>query len=458
MITKFNLTILSLIIIFLIICHYSLKIKNSLTIKDKFKIYNKKLESNCFVPIKKIYDNKIFNINEKYNFEFNLRKKMSYLRWFEEEIINKKVFLTKSNCIKNMSIIFESYCTMINKVENSQILMKKSFEEFNDRITFYYRFINENNLFNFNYRGKKINIYKVSKHHHAVEWIYKNTKKNIGTILHIDSHADMNPIGNDIKFIKKCIDDSNFSFNNLKRIFDNVHEIGSVLVPMVSPYENNNGIIWITPDWVKEPFCKSDNKITTTYNICTFVGKCPIHYPIKMEKDLPMLDKVVFNEEDKKIKVITSNILYYKKILNDISDDYILNIDLDYFVTYGCDNYLPGGLDAISDNRTIFDYGLILKNPREGFKVKTSLDLEISFIRDRIDKFLQLIVKLRDMGKIPKTIIICDSTSVDFTNDQLGQEFMNKNATDLTNEFTPKFITFWLHNTIHRHLQEIFTN
>ena len=62
-----------------------------------------------------------------------------------------------------------------------------------------------------------------------------------------------------------------------------------------------------------------------------------------------------------------------------------------------------------------------------------------------------------EYDKIPKIIIICDSTRVDFTNDQLGQEFMTKNESELTNEFTPKYLTFWLHNTIHRHIKSIFT-
>ena len=101
----------------------------------------------------------------------------------------------------------------------------------------------------------------------------------MGTILHVDSHADMNPIPNDVKFMESCISNDDFSHENLKRIFNSVLNIGSVLVPLVAPYKKNNGIIWLTPDWVTEPFCKSINKITITSHVCFLDGKCPVHYP-----------------------------------------------------------------------------------------------------------------------------------------------------------------------------------
>lgn len=455
MITRGYLLIFIFVIFLIAGCFYSVNKYYERDIKLEF--YSKNLEKNSLIPSKIFLDgNLIHDYIDKYSFDKKIEKEMSKLRWFEEEVNKKNKIITKENCINHLKVIFKSYHLVVNKIEDYIIDSRRILEELNDRITFYYRFINLNGIFDISYKNRPIKIFKVSKHHHAVEWIYRNVKNNIGTILHIDSHADMNPIGNDSKFIKNCSDNNDFSFNNLKRIFDTVSNIGSVLVPMISPYDFNKGIVWITPDWVKEPFCKSENIVTTTKDICTFIGKCPVNFPIKIKEN--SLNQVIYNEENKKLNMITSNIKLKDNILDDISDNYILNIDLDYFVTFGSDSYLPGGLDAISDNRTIYDFSYTIKNQMKYNFIKYELDLEMDLIRKRIDDFLRLIISLRDLGKVPEIIIICDSTRVDFTNDQLGQEFMTKNESELTNEFTPKYLSFWLHNTIHRHLELIFKN
>ena len=454
---KTNLIIFTVIIIFLLVCSYCVKEFYYIYVDENYEKYMKELELKCVIETNSVDSTKLnlFNQEEKSKFELKFLTIISNLRWYEQEIINNKKNIDKTNCIKNLKIIYECYKIITSKVNDYFLSMHNYLEELNDRITFYYRFINQNNLFNFNYKNNTIKVFKISKHHHAIEWIYKNIKNSIGTILHIDSHADMNPIGNDLNFFEKCINDNNFETDNLKRIYQNVNAIGTVLVPMVAPYKINNGIIWLTPDWVKEPFCQSNNKITTTWNNCFFKGKCPNYYPIK---DVPGMNKVIFNEEDRDIKISTSNIKYINKLEDSISNDYILNIDLDYFVTYGEDNYLPGGVDAVSSNRSILDFGFLKKNSLGYMKASSSIGLEVNLIRKRIDEFLKLIIRLKEKGKIPKIVIICDSTNVDFTNDQLGQEFMSDDPTGLTNEFTPKYLTFWLNNTIHTHLEQIFTN
>ncbi len=455
MFNKGNLLIVILVILLITSCIYSVNKYYKRSIQLEF--YSKKLEKNSLMPSKIILNGSlIYDYRDKYKFDKNIEKEMSKLRWFEEEVNIKNKIITKQNCIDHLKVIFNIYHLVVNKIEDYIIDSRRILEELNDRITFYYRFINLNGLFDISYKKRKIKVFKVSKHHHAVEWIYRNVKDNINTILHIDSHADMNPIGNDCIFVKSCIDNNDFNFNNLKRIFDTVNNIGSVLVPMVSPYNLNKGIVWITPDWVKEPFCKSENIVTTTRETCTFIGKCPVNFPIKINEK--SLKQVIYNEENKKLNMITSNIKLKDNILENVSDNYILNIDLDYFVTFGSDSYLPGGLDAISDNRTVYDFGYILKNQMKYDFIKNELGLEMELIRKRIDDFLGLLISLKNLGKVPEIIIICDSTRVDFTNDQLGQEFMTKNESELTNEFTPKYLSFWLHNTIHRHLEIIFKN
>lgn len=314
--------------------------------------------------------------------------------------------------------------------------------------------MNENNLVYGQHNNKKIPFFQISKHHHAIEWIYKNIKGEIGTVLHVDSHADSNPMMNDLSFTKKCIQTNDFSNKNLERMYTSIENPGTVIIPMIAPYDKNNGIVWVTPNWVTEPFCKSENVISTSCNICSNDGKCPI-----------LLDYSVYNKKkinnntDLSFKMITSNLINKSKILNEISNNYILNIDLDYFVTFGENEYSSECPDAISHHRTIFDHGYFMKMDEN---VKTEKQKKFKFeiiqIRKRIDKFLELIIDLKNKNIVPELVIICDSTKVNFTNEELGQEFYGYGRPELSNEFTPKYLTFWLHNTILRNLLHIFSN
>lgn len=457
MFIKKHLIVIIVLILSLIMLYISKKNKNREIYK--YLLYNDGFERNTYIPVSGFDITEIDDDDENdeftekmYNFEKTITKRISKLRWFETEVINNNTEINQKNYLENIRMINSIYYQTFNKL-NSIVYMKQILDELSDRNTFYYRYMNEHKLHNMKFNGKNIDVFRISKHHHAVEWVFKNIKDEIGTILHVDSHADMNQIPNDVQFFTRCIDNGDFTFSNLKRIYDSVQDIGSVLVPMVAPYRKNNGIIWLTPDWVKEPFCKSINKITTSYDYCRFVGKCPVNFPNNKMDFLKKLN----NSEDKTIQMMTSNIKYSKKLIDEITDDYILNIDLDYFVTWGNDNYLPDGCDAISDNRTVFDHGYILKTDiKRVWKVEVQLQRELCIIRKRLDKFLIFIKTLKEYGKIPKLIIICDSTRVDFTNDELGQEFITLNETELVNEYTPKYLAFWLHNTMLRHLKLLF--
>lgn len=446
------LLILIIIIIILIGYIFNFK-KNKYIMKHtKFIIYNKAFELND--KNENLICNNIITNDDLGLLEKEIYSKISKLRNYEYNIVSKKKKISMDDYILNNSILKSIYVN-IYKYINNIINIIPILDELIERQTFYYRFMNTKqvNQININYSDYIISIpvIEVAKHHHAVEWVYKLCDSdNIGTILHVDSHADMNPIKNDINFTKLCIKKKLFSKKNLKRIYDSVTNIGSVLVPFVAPYNSNNGIVWLTPEWVTEPFCQSENIISTSYDYCCFYGKAPIYYPNLLHEY-----KKINNNPDTPISIITTNIKESSKVIKQISNNYILNIDLDYFVTYGNDNYKETG-DAISHNRTIFDYGYILKTDNYTFeKTKQLLQFEMNLIRERIDKFLVLIKKLKDNGKIPKMIIICDSTRIHFSHEYLGQEFIQYNESQLINEFTPKYLTYWIHNTILHHLNLI---
>jgi len=314
-------------------------------------------------------------------------------------------------------------------------------EELNDRITFYYKYMNDNKYIEVN----NIPIYQISKHHHAVEYVYKTFKSLPGTIVHVDTHADMNPIKNNKSFFKEYIERQP---ENDKNIINNYHDlitdIGGVLVPMLLPYENNNGIFWITPDWVTEPYNSSNVKIALNEDDSYFYGgTCP-KYTVKVDKEMT-------NGVDLDVQFTTSNIKYAKNKIDNISNNYILNIDLDYFVCFGGPSYGNGGTDAISHYRTILDLGYALKDENESEKKETELYNEMDYILKRIDNFLIFIKELKLKNKLPSMIIICDSTRMNFSNYKNN----DKKDCEIVHEFMPKYLCFWVHNIVLLNLKKV---
>ena len=133
-----------------------------------------------------------------------------------------------------------------------------------------------------------------------------------------------------------------------------------------------------------------------------------------------------------------------KNKIDNISDKYILNIDLDYFVCFGVPTYGVEGDDAISHNRTVLDLGYAIKDERENLKKETELLHEMGYILKRIDDFLIFIEVLKSNRKLPSMIVICDSTRMSFSN------YKNNDIREMEmiHEFTPKYFCFWVHSIV----------
>ena len=150
---------------------------------------------------------------------------------------------------------------------------------------------------------------------------------------------------------------------------------------------------------------------------------------------------------------------------NSFPNDYILNLDIDYFVTYGGTSYYSYRDDPISYNRTEIDFKRSVKDPVYEVSVAKRLSYEINIIRKRIDNFLLIIKKLKENGKIPSFIILCNSTSVDKSKSYFLEPWENTDIykekiglIETTNDYTPKYLTVWLQNTLFNHLHNIFNN
>ena len=374
------------------------------------------------------YDRYISNIEKK------IIKTDNYLRYRELKIDKNQTLLTIDELKKNLKKIDRIYQHLSN-IDNF-VFKIPILEELNDRITFYYKFMNDNEFI----KIKNIPVYQFSKHNHAVEYLYKNIKSIPGTILHVDTHADMNEIKNDRILLRKYIKNNELNVN----INDIINDIGGVLVPMLLPYDKNKGVFWLTPDWVTEPYNSSNIKLSINEDKSYFYGgNCP-KYTVKVNKQIT-------NNNDLDVEFTTSNVHYADNMISKISDKYILNIDLDYFVCYGTPCYGIEGNDAISHYRTKIDLGYALKDDCEYERVENEIYYEMQLILKRIDNFIEFIRKLKENNKTPSMIIICDSTRVNFSN----YNFSKKYETEIYHEFMPKYLCFWVHNIITLQLKKI---
>jgi hypothetical protein len=427
----FTITFILIIVLFIIKLTNENNLLTNIEEKDENSLWLLKKKF-TFIKSEYLYCEKLLNINNQLrNIEQNVLKRS------KNKFFNK---ILKKEYDKACSLIQESYDTIWNY--NYNIVEKiPDLNELNDRISFYYRHMNEKNALKIN----NIPIIQISKHHHAVEWIYKNINENIGTILHVDSHADLNPILNTKKFLIKFKNSLLKTDKMYKKFYRCIEDIGAVLVPFLLPYEKNNGIVWLTPDWVTEPFNNSKVYLSKSKKYSYYYGgTCP-YYTNKMNGNY-------YKSGDMEVEFSTSNIMYIPLITDKISDDYILNIDLDYFVTYGDSYYGTIGNDAISHYRTYLDLGYCLKDSYN-YEIKTQeLEFEMNQIKKRIDNFINFIKLLKQQNKYPKIIIICDSTSVNYC---LYNEKFIVNESELKHEFTPKYLSLWIHNLVIKNLKKI---
>jgi hypothetical protein len=142
-----------------------------------------------------------------------------------------------------------------------------------------------------------------------------------------------------------------------------------------------------------------------------------------------------------------------------ITDNFILNIDLDYFCANGnpCDinSVKNNDIDFASYNRTVFDYNHVKSN-NYGDEVKLNLSTEIREIRKRINDFIAVCLDLKKNGKTPSMIILCDSTECNFTD--ITNIHDNSTCTiSCTNNFTPKYLILWIKTTVYNHLKNIYS-
>ena len=484
----FNIIFFLVIIIFI---HY---ISFKIYLTSQLSIYNKEYEKNTFINILE-YDNSVKS--ELNNYLIDMKKKENYdhitqtineeesengkksmllntkhdyehakfniigidLDYYVRKIskMESEIFLNSQNKLSTEVLNYDNFMEiyiLINKIyyfitntQDSFINTIPYLEFIYDKNVKLYRYMNENKFIKIG----NIEVVQISNHHHAVEWIYNKFKYDtLPTILHVDTHSDTNSCTNEYPFLKKIKHNKNkISKDSLIHLYDNIlkQDIGSVIVPALVPYDENNGVVWLNPDWVKYRNDTFTAKLLRTpyYKNCFLASQEKRH---SQKAPLEYMETIKDDKYNINVDYCIGKLNYIYNNINKISNDYILNIDLDYFVSYGSNSSYS---DPISYKRTLIDNGMSNKDARYYINKENELQNEIELIRKRIDRFINFINDLKNKGKIPSFIIICNSSKV--SSDIFSEPYLDKGLVDMTNEWTPKYLTFWLQNTILQHLR-----
>jgi|TARA_B100001250_G_scaffold409663_1_gene434474 hypothetical protein len=315
---------------------------------------------------------------------------------------------------------FTKACSFSNK-HQYKLFYFNFFKELNSRFMFYYHLINQKLRF----KKNNIKIILLNKHHHCVNYILKHFDKKeiLPTIVSLDSHPDMNAE----------------PFPLTEEFDEEKYDPGMVLVPILSRYTKNQGFVWVRP---REHSLLHNANLNCKMKLDIVKNNNKIEFILNTEnnkKPAPIINTIP-------IKYIeTSDLFWFNdNCIEDISPNYILNIDLDYFVTNGDSynlktNFCGGDLATISrtDPKNLID--------KE----------EIRHIIRKLEMFFNTITKLKNSGKIPCYIVLCDSTDPDLSLYDVPYRNVEEGFESGFNTYTPPEACLWLKNTILQNLSSL---
>ena len=300
----------------------------------------------------------------------------------------------------------------------------------------------------------------VTKHNHILSF-YMEKKLLNTTILHFDTHPDMNKVKNSIKLPKIY---ENYLSKKEDKYIDEAQEIVWDIGAAISGVLYTTGIqnyIWCMPEWIPDPevntkyFLRENNdKVTLYTNDTDLIDDefCDILYTDKKSESKNCVYAKFQTGKNKKGAI--------NKIIDIIGDKnkYVLDIDLDYFVCNGKKlnkkeyNKDPYDVSSFYRTKTIV---INEENPRdttenseELIEYEKNIKSEIKYIDKRIKTFLKLISLLKNKGFIPSHISICDSTNIEFSKCQ--------NCNTISNNYVPANLALYVNTHVFNGLIEIF--
>lgn len=342
------------------------------------------------------------------------------------------------------------------------LLHRPLWNDLHDRMVYYYEYLNHENL-----NKCSMPLFRTTLHNDVVKWWVNMIKHNKlrGPLLHFDTHDDMQIPKNVGELLTK---NGNLSHLAIKRGLCSKINYPVTCLLMTKKVSH---VFWCMPEWVYDDDLSVNQYVSVCRKKINKIG-CDRSELIYLRSSKEKKDKYLLKDDVKVVnpktmenkenflllhpfkfdRVHTEKKSDFNKIgykINDSSKYFILDIDLDYFVTNG-DNvpreiYKKYFNDLESYYRVHEDPGI--RNPQElyaepkALKIKKALDKELREIEKRIDIFLSGLKILKNKYRlVPSSINFSDSTPSLLSAD-------HSNAV-MSNHYAPKYFVPFLHSKV----------
>jgi len=311
---------------------------------------------------------------------------------------------------------------------NDYLTFRPFWNELHDRMVYYYSYLNLRNL-----DKSEIPIFRVVLHNSAVVWWlkYKKTMKNVSIpIVHFDTHDDMGLPGSTKGLLKNGeLDEAGIIAGNCGQIY------WPITCMLMS--RGIDHVIWALPEWVYDDNLSLEQTLVTKKKGKGFSYIRDKNAPKDkyQVEDIEIVDKINKNlykfihkfQFDRITMDVRKDWTELGHLLGKDVTDFILDIDLDFFVTNGDKHtkkeYKKDFYDLESTGR-IHDMPGI-RVPREAYSdenadnIKYLLNEEFKLIKKRVKIFLSGLKYLKKKGIVPCCISISDSTPSFFVEFQM---------------------------------------
>jgi hypothetical protein len=319
--------------------------------------------------------------------------------------------------------------------KNNYVLYRPMLEELHDRMVFYYDELNMKNL------SAKIPIFRVTMHNEMFKWWQKCDKlKKSTTLIHCDFHDDMSlpEVGG-----KKMCSKINYPVTCLLSTGKIDHVIWAIDKGVKDDNNSFRQVLRIDPEYgyLRLKSERKDNFI--------------------LIDDVTLVDNIKLKNTD---IIFTLDRLHveklngWKNMVSMISgDNFILDIDLDFFVCNGEKNvslnrYKRDFTDLASEGRVVEFPDMI--TPRmmftddESINVINDLSHEFKLLNKRLKTFCKGLKFLKSRGKTPCCISICDSVGSLFSG--------NSSRAIFTNEYSVKYFVPYMHMFLLQNFKDLY--
>lgn len=406
-------------------------------------------------------------MNKEIDDEYNERLKYLSSTLYELRSIEFDKDLSISKKYKKAKPLLKGVTNYLYE-EKDYLALKPFWIELHDRMVYYYDYLNEINLTS----DRKIPLFRTTLHNEAVHWWLqcKNMGRIKGPLVHFDTHSDMGMPESSEQLLKKdktnkkskqlCIDEDGIASGSCGQIN---WPVTCILLSKAIDH-----VIWAMPKWIYDNNARYEQTLVCKKETDEFVF---MRNADTNKKDKFFIDEEVeyyndgeYDSGDYKFehdiifdRIKVFSISGWRKLGKSIeSDRFILDIDLDFFVTngdkYSKKEYMTEFWDMESTGRVHTNPGITM--PRMVYSddlslsVAKELNKEWKKVVKRIDIFLNGLEYLKSNGIIPCCINFSDSTESFFSG--------NIDRAVLSNSYTPKYFVPGIHMLLYKGFIQIY--